>query len=228
MIATQLTIQSAPAVSDDSPCVRFVCTEASRGAATVDVPLALLSAVGADLGTHDGDPNPRGVIGSLHLSQVDSVVLRQVVNFFHGYPFFVNLGTLEKPLAYKQKLWLIQLTHLAHILKIECIQRAAMHAVCASILRRSEDWSDTSASQRLLEEFTHEGNPARQVLLEGPGCMLPSATGKETLPCSQQQSGINLFLPCIRLRWNPGFPTKRLVMETMAMGAMTGTMSIDS
>jgi hypothetical protein len=188
MIATQLTSQSVSGFSeDDPPCMRFVCSEATRGTTTVDVPLSLLYAVGADLGTNVDITIAHGVVGSLHLSHVDSVVLRRVVGFLRGYHLLVNLGTLEKQLTDKQKLWLIQHTHLAHIFKIECLQRAAMHALCASILRRSEDWSDTSASQRLLDEFTYAGNPARRVLLEGPGCILPSATGKETLPCSKEQ-----------------------------------------
>ncbi|KEF51805.1 uncharacterized protein A1O9_12142 [Exophiala aquamarina CBS 119918] len=127
---------------------RLVCGEASKGATTEYMPLALLLAVRANL-------NPVG-----HL---DDGVLQRAVNFLQGKPLFVYLRTLEAPLMDKERRWLIQSTHLAHVLKIEYLQRAAMHALYTWILRRPEDWSDTSASRRLLEGLTTEGNPARRV-----------------------------------------------------------------
>ncbi|KAK5050343.1 hypothetical protein LTR84_003624 [Exophiala bonariae] len=167
--------------------VRFFCTEASRGIPSVDIPLALLRAVGADTSGFFPPPKPIPNVSSIFmLYGVDALVLKRVADFLRGRTLYVSLGSIDEPLTPKQKRRLVQYVHIAHVLRIECLIKLTMHALCASIIRRSEDWSETFTTKELLDEITVENSPARRVLLEGPGCMLPAISGRETLPCNPE------------------------------------------
>lgn len=180
------TFQSGSAAPKDH--VRFFCSEASKGIPSVNIPLSLLRAVGADASGFFPPPKPiPGVVSVFIINGVDAVVLRRVADFLRGDALRIKLGSVDEPLNPKQKRWLVQYVHVAHVLRIGCLIKPAMHALCASIVRRPQDWSDTAVTRELLDEITVEGNPARRVLLEVPHCMLPDIPNDYTLPCGREQ-----------------------------------------
>lgn len=130
-------------------------------------------------------------------------VLTTALDFLKGECLSIALPSANNPLTTTQKLSLIQYTHLAHILCVQPLQNAAMHALCTSILRRPQDWSDTWAVADLLNESTFEGNPARRVLFDGPSCLLQDKKRKQ-LPCGVEERDIICMNRGVKAMWRPG------------------------
>lgn len=147
-------------------------------------------------------PPPRRLLGTIHLKHVDMAVLISALEFLKGETLSIILPGTKTSLTVGQKLVIIQYTHLAHTLSIQPLQNAAMHALCASILRRPKDWSDTWAIADLMNEMTTEGNPARRVLFDGPNCLLPNKDRKQ-LPCGVVARNIICMNRRVKAMWKP-------------------------
>jgi len=164
----QPTFPGGSGILERGPWVRCVCGDASKGTSTESVPFALLLAVRAYLNLDAyvynlGPPyHERRVVCTSAISTAWSS--NKSSYSCQGKPLLLNLGTLEKPLADKQK----RLVPPAYAFRARPQDRVpfrrprAMHALCASILRHPDDRSDTAATRRLLEDLTDEGNRAPQ------------------------------------------------------------------
>jgi len=147
-------------------------------------------------------PAPPRVLGTIHLEKVEMPVLISALEFLRGEPLSIILPGTKTKLTVGQKIVLIQYIHLAHALSIQPLQNAAMHALCASILRRPKDWSDTQAVAKLVKEMTTRGNPARRVLFDGPNCLLPGKKDKQ-LACGVVARGIICMNGRVNAMWTP-------------------------
>lgn len=148
---------------------------------------------------------PHGLIGTIRLKHVNMRVLTSALEFLEGGCLSIALPDNKTPLTTAQKSTLIQYTHLAHSLSIRPLQNAAMHALCTSILRRPQDWSDQSEVTELLNKMTFETNPARRVLMDGSKCLLPDKNCK-ILPCGVEQRDLICMNRGAKALWRSGGP----------------------
>ncbi|KAK5050342.1 hypothetical protein LTR84_003623 [Exophiala bonariae] len=148
-------------------------------------------------------PSSQGLLGTVRLKHIGIKVLKRALKFLQGGPLAIPLPDNDTPLTKKQKSTLVQYTHLAHMLSIQPLQNAAMHALCTSILRRPQDWSDQVELGALLQKMTFKTNPARRVLIDGPDCLL-SDKNSQDLPCGVEQRDIICMNRGIKALWRTG------------------------
>lgn len=156
------------------------------------------------LGLHEPSA-PHRLLGTIRLKHVNMHVLTSALEFLEGGCLSIALPDSNTPLTTAQKSTLIQYTHLAHSLSIRPLQNAAMHALCTSILRRPQDWSDQCEVTELLKKMTFETNPAWRVLMEGSNCLLPDKNCK-VLPCGVEQRDLICMNRGVKALWRSGGP----------------------
>ena len=146
---------------------------------------------------------PHGLLGTIRLKYIELRVLKKALKFLQGGSLSIRLPDNDTPLSKAQKSTLLQYTHLAHMLSIQPLQNAAMHALCTSILRRPQDWSDRWEIASLLKETTFKTNPAHRVLIDRSNCLLPNKD-RQDLPCGVEQRDIICMNRGVKALWKKG------------------------
>ncbi|KAI1622734.1 hypothetical protein EDD37DRAFT_488741 [Exophiala viscosa] len=184
----QLPVMSA---EREEPRYVLVPSYSSRGVLRgVEVPVKILNFFSGTLRGVNGCENlaffAAGPVGTVSIPQADLVLVRNVVDFLKGEFLFVALSLMDIQTTARQKEVLLTYAHIAHLLGIDALMKAALHALYVSVLRRPQDWADLDDNQRVLEEFTFSNNPARRLLSGGrQHSILPNVTGEAALPCEE-------------------------------------------
>ncbi|KAK5036987.1 Inhibitor of growth protein 3 [Exophiala sideris] len=184
----QLPVMAAPHAE---PRYVLVPSYSSRGNPRgVDIPVKLLNVFSGTLQGVNGCGNlayfVAGQVGTVTIPKSDVVLVQDIINFLRGDFLFVTLSLMDVQTTARQKEVLLTYAHIAHVMGIDALMKAAMHALCVSVLRRPQDWANLVDNQRVLEEFTFSNNPARRLLSGGrQHSILPNVTGEAALPCEE-------------------------------------------
>ncbi|ETI26427.1 hypothetical protein G647_03204 [Cladophialophora carrionii CBS 160.54] len=124
----------------------------------VEVPVRLLMMFSPALNGFDIFSNASQLFGAVHgtfvgtidVGRIDKGVVESAVTFLKGGVLEVRLPALGEHISYGEKKALLQTADLAHKLDIICLQKAAMHAICVSVLREQTDW-DNEETRLLLQ-----------------------------------------------------------------------------
>jgi hypothetical protein len=158
----------------------------------IEVAVKLLKAFSRTLSDANGIENlcdyAAGVVGTIDIPQTDEDTMQSVVDYLKGDFLWVQFASVDTvQVTTMEKKRLLNLVHIAHALGIEVLMKAAVHALCVSVLRRPQDWANSADNEHLLNVTTFVSNPARRLLgTVRRYSILPGVTGRTGLPCQEK------------------------------------------
>ena len=170
--------------------VKFMCYQRSGGELSLSIDVMLLKQFSKEFASAirefsqgvGGNDALKGI--TIPLPHVSNEVARRCVEYLKGEPLLIKLPSLHA--SNEAKKYLLEFCHFAHILGIQPLMNAAMHALCTHICRSQKDWEDDDVNAQLLEGFTFDGNPAR-TYLKPPTSVVPGVTGEKGLLCDKDE-----------------------------------------
>lgn len=165
--------------------------DTDRNVGRVEVSVKLLKAFSRTLSDANGIENlcdyAAGVVGTISIPQTDEDTMQVVVDYLKGDFLQVMFAPVDVQVTVNEKKRLLNLVHIAHALGIEVLMKAAIHALCVSVLRRPRDWANNADNGHLLNVATFVSNPARRLLSTVRRySILPSVTGWTALRCHEK------------------------------------------
>ncbi|KAK5553123.1 Inhibitor of growth protein 3 [Exophiala xenobiotica] len=183
-----------PSLPEQSECPRFLinCVDTDGNVGRIEVAVKLLKAFSRTLSDANGIENlcdyAAGLVGTIDIPQTDEDTMQSVVDYLKGdflWVQFASVATVQVTTMEKKRL--LNLVHIAHALRIEVLMKAAVHALCVSVLRRPQDWANNADNERPLNVTTFVSNPARRLLSTVRRySILPGVTGRTGLPCQEK------------------------------------------
>jgi hypothetical protein len=161
-----------------SECPRFLinCVDTDGNVGRVEVAVKLLKAFSRSLSDANGIENlcdyAAGVVGTIDIPQTDEDTMQSVVDYLKGDFLWVQFASVDTvQVTTMEKKRLLNLVHIAHALGIEVLMKAAVHALCVSVLRRPQDWANSADNEHLLNVTTFVSNPARRLSRHRPSLL---------------------------------------------------------
>ncbi len=193
------------------------CSENNfRGRAKLEVPVRLLLRFSPSMGDIDSLYNGGKLFnlpafafpGTIDVGRIDANVVDRAISFLMGETLEVKLPGHGGHIAYAAKKAMLQMADFAHKLDLECLKKAAMHAICVSILRDPTDWKNDD-TRELAKKTTWEGNPANDLDWLVDSIVLDNPYVLQMLTCGKQdmrelcEMPVESFVEGGRIQWGP-------------------------